>query len=493
MISQPSSRTSEVDAPLVRYRLFMCLAIIAVFALQKFIAVRQPYLLARLLGVDELALIKKWLGITVSCLFIAALVEYAWAFVPRLARRISSRLRFRPPVRSYAFYEFAFYLAASLFLLGDLQGVLLRPYIPAVPSPPLGTAVVWMCVWLVLLGVSSRARGCVDVDLVRFAFLIALTRITIYSYQEFASLYADMLRNIDRCLGLMLAGEFPYIDAPPPAMPYWPLTFLLYLPPKLMGWDFRASNLAVELATVLVALRFGIDRTADPRRTINARLSLPLLMLFRSWTSYSSDTQYPISVLFAVLFARSVASKGGAIQAVVLGAAVAANQTFGAFGLFIFPFWARRFGLRNAGRWTLIALATCLLLIAPFVVWNGKEFFRVTLLALEPFPVSHLAGQFSMRPLVENLFPHAAACLLVLTFVVVGALNWTQSNRSLVAATTAVGYGVFLLLLHRTFSHYYLPVMAMVVCLNYENSADRVTRTAAQQVLGLTSDEHSVL
>ena len=120
---------------------------------------------------------------------------------------------------------------------------------------------------------------------------------------------------------------------------------------------------------------------------------------------------------------------------------------------------------------TLIALSTCLVFIAPFVLWNAKEFFRVTLLSLEPFPSSFLAGRFSMRPLVEGVFPHAPLWLIGLTIVVVGALNWIQVDRARVAATTAIGYCVFLMLLHRTFTHYYLPVMAMVACLNYEPSA----------------------
>jgi chromate transport protein ChrA len=66
------------------------------------------------------------------------------------------------------------------------------------------------------------------------------------------------------------------------------------------------------------------------------------------------------------------------------------------------------------------------------------------------------------------LFPHAVPCLLGLTVVVVGALNWVQVDRSRIAATIAVGYCIFLFLLHRAFPHYYLLVMAMVVCVNYE-------------------------
>ena len=160
-----------------------------------------------------------------------------------------------------------------------------------------------MLVWAALFAATSRLKARVDVDLVRFLFLIAVSRLTMASCVPFEALYADMLRTIDRSLGLLLAGAFPYIAAPPPPMPYWPLTFLSYLPTRLMGWDMRATNVAFDMATVAVAIRFGIDRRQDPSRAITARLSLPVLMLYRSWAGFSIDTQYPISVLFAVLFA----------------------------------------------------------------------------------------------------------------------------------------------------------------------------------------------
>jgi hypothetical protein len=474
--------------PLVRYRLFLCLLIAFVFALERFIVIQKPYALARLLGVGDLTLVKKWLGIGVSFLFVGVLVEYAWAFLPRLARR---RVRWRVPERSYAFYERAFYVVASLFLFGDLQGWLLRGLLPPFPSPTLGEALAWMAVWAAVFATSSRLRARVDVDLVRFVFLILLTRSLMIAYVRYEAIYADMLRTIDRSLGLLLAGEFPYIDEPPPAMPYWPLTFLQYLPPRLLGWDLRTTNVVVDLATVLVALRLGIDRRDDPRRTINARLSLPLLLLFRTWTGYSSDTQFSLSVFFAALFARCVSSRGGLAQAVALGGAVAANQTFGIFGPFVLPFWIRRFGPRRAAVLTLASLSTCLVFLAPFLIWNPREFVRVTLLALAPFPVSFLAGHFSMRPLVEGLFPHAVACAAALTVAVVIGLNAVHSDRRRVAATIAVGYCVVLMLLHRTFSHYYLPVIAMIVCVDYEAPATAEDEKAPGERRGLQAQRAS--
>ena len=289
------------------YRLCLALVIASVFALQKFITVQKPYLLARLLGVNDLQLVRKWLGVMVSVLFVAALVEFAWAFLPRLCQR--RRWTWPRVERSYEFRAASFYIAASLFFLADLhRPFLCRWLVLTFPTPPLAIGLTLMGVWGGLLAGTRRWSGS-QRDLVRFGFLLIVTRVILYAYTPFDKVYGDMLRAIDRSLDLMLAGSFPYIDSPAPAMPYWPLTFLAYLPPKLVGLDLRLSNLAIELATVGVALSFGIDRRVPPIQTVVARFALPLLMLLRNWTYYS-ETQFSMSVLCALLFARAVSSKG---------------------------------------------------------------------------------------------------------------------------------------------------------------------------------------
>src|SRR5262249_36411598 len=159
---------------------------------------------------------------------------------------------------------------------------------------------------------------------------------------------------------------------------YWPGTFLLYTPAELLGVDYRVMNLIVEVATVLVVGSVRLNGGQEPG-AVTARLALPLLMLSPTWTFYSAETQYPVSVLAAVLFCRQLTSRGGTAQAVALGAAVAVNQTFGVFGLFVLPYWIRKFGLWRAALFTVLSLLVCAAAISPFVLWDAREFFRVTL------------------------------------------------------------------------------------------------------------------
>jgi hypothetical protein len=148
------------------------------------------------------------------------------------------------------------------------------------------------------------------------------------------------------------------------------------------------------------------------------------------------------------------------------------NQTFGVLGFFTLPFWVRQFGFRSAFRLTGIALSTCLLAISPFVVWNAKEFFRVTMLSLNAFTTAQLAGRFSLRPLMEGLFPYAPEVFLVTAIAVVIAINYSwRMNATQAAAIIALGYCIFLFCLHRTFSHYYLPVIAMILSIPYQDES----------------------
>jgi hypothetical protein len=137
-------------------------------------------------------------------------------------------------------------------------------------------------------------------------------------------------------------------------------------------------------------------------------------------------------------------------------------------GLFILPYWIRRFGHWGTLRLTLVALLSCFLVVSPFVCWNTNEFMRVTLLSLEPFSTEEIAGRFSLRPLLASAFSQAPEVFLPVAVAAVMAVNWYRSpGSSRVAAATALGYCFVLLLMHRSFSHYYLPVIAMVLSIPY--------------------------
>jgi hypothetical protein len=456
------------------YRLVLLVALVLVFSLQKFIEMRHVLRLPGLFEIENVDWTKLALGICTSILLFTLLVEFAsLAVARRVGRVLPPLISPRTTIHALDWYRFAFFLVAGIFLFGNLQSRLLSGYIQAIPAcPPLGVAIAWLAAWLVFALASLRAKPASRIDVAGFVCLILLTRIYAYCYHSFADIGGDMLSTIDRSQDLLLRGEFPYIDVPKPAMPYWPGTFLLYTPPKLVGWDYRMMNLIVEVATVFVAGSCGANGRLEPGSAAVARMALPLFMVFPSWTFYSAETQYPLSTLLAVLFCRSLTSLGGMSQAVALGAAVAVNQTFGVLGLFTLPFWVQRFGLRSSFRLTGIALFTCFLVISPFVVWNANEFFRVTLLSLNAFSTAQLAGRFSLRPLTEGLFPHASEMFFAAAIAVVIAINYfRRMNGSQAATIVALGYCIFLFCLHRTFSHYFLPVIAMILSIPYHEES----------------------
>ena len=293
----------------------------------------------------------------------------------RVVRLLPSRMgRISPPSPCPSTgHRTAFFLMAGLFFFASMQGRYLSGYIAATPSPGPAVALAWLSAWVGFALISLRHPPRWGVDLCGFVGLILVSRLYAYSYLPMIDIPGDMLSIIDRTLDLLIQGKFPYIDDPPPAMPYWPITFLQYAPPKVAGWDLRLSNLIVEVATVAVAFHFLTDRCLDHSDAVTARLALPTAMLFPSWTFYSAGTQYPVSVLLATLYCRSVTCLQGRSQAVTLGGAVAANQTFGALGLFLFPFWVRWFGPMRALRLTATALGICLLIICPFLFWNARK------------------------------------------------------------------------------------------------------------------------
>lgn len=457
------------------YRSALVVALFLVFSLQKLVQVRQVLRLPHVFEVENSGATKQWIGSCVSLLLLALLLEFATA---RVARWVVCLRPFRkgrdatPAPCSATCHRGVYYFLAGLFLFADLQGQFIAGYIAAPPSPGTAVALAWLAAWSGFALISLRRPPRWSVDLCGFLVLILVSRLHAYSCLPMSKISGDMLSTISRTLDLLIQGKFPYIDVPPPAMPYWPITFLQYAPCRLFGWDLRVANLVAELATVMVAFRFFPKDCLRNSDAVTARLALPTAMLFPSWTFYSAETQYPVSVLLAILFCRSVSCFQGRSQALALGAAVAANQTFGALGLFLFPFWGRWFGPMKAFRLTAKALILCLLIISPFLLWNAPEFFRVSLLSLKPFTPDQMAGTFSLRPVLDGLSPWVAPFLLVLTFAVVATFGFTwRGSKTEASVVITLGYCVVLLLLHRSFSHYFLPVIAMILAAPHSGCA----------------------
>ncbi|HTN77816.1 MAG TPA: hypothetical protein VL096_21305, partial [Pirellulaceae bacterium] len=343
-----------------------------------------------------------------------------------------------------------------------------------------GHALQWrlslLAVWLAVAITLWRTQATSGMYALAICGLIAATRVSSLVVDPGNVNGGDMLSNIDRVFGLLLQGQFPYVDEPPPAMPYWPATLLVYLPARLIGCDLRWTNVVLEVATALIAL---VPCFTRQKRAAIVDYLVPMMMLVPIWTHYGINTQYAPTVLVAVLFGQAVLRSGLNIQGCTLGLAVATSQMFGLFGVCIGPWWWRNFGLRSAIMATIVSLIVCLAWVGPFLAWDSREFCRVTLESLDAIPDSQLAGRVTLRPLLVSMHPRLPLALALSAMGGVALLNvrYRLSRRAIVVAL-ALAFYVVLILLHRTFTHYYLPVFALLA-LSPQVSCDTTTQSTS--------------
>jgi hypothetical protein len=320
--------------------------------------------------------------------------------------------------------------------------------------------VLLLAAWSVLAIAMWRAQAGGRGYALTLVGLVAATRISTLWVDPLNANGGDMLPTIGRSIAALLAGKFPYFDDPPPAMPYWPATLLCYLPPRALGCDLRWTNVVLETGAALVAMAPCFARGRRLRLT---DCLLPLMMLTPIWTHYGTNTQYAPTVFVAVLLGQTLLRGGLAMQAAALGLAVAATQMFGLFGLCVGPWWWRQWGLRRAIVGTVLSLIVCLAWTAPFLLWDGREFLRVTLASLDPMTDAEMAGRLTLRPLLADIHPKLPLLLALATIGSAMLLHVRyRLTRAALVASLALALFLVLALLHRSFTHYYLPVLALM-------------------------------
>lgn len=425
-------------------------------------AVAALLVLQRLAGVHATGGVRLVLGLVLSlalCAAVAALARPARG--PRFAK---------PPIKPARVYMILTPLA--------LAGVFAREAAPCMALPPRGAPVVSVIVvlgfWLVILARLFRKGGSPRLMLVALMGLTAGTSWMTMGAQPFDRLDGDMLAAIDRSLDELLAGRFPYVNHPPP-MPYPPLTFLAYLPPKLLGLDLRWTNLVLVVATVgatfllprRLADRNGPTASAagdSPPLLLN-QLLLPCLMLHPVWVQHGANGQYAPSLFFTMLLGFAVLFENPRAQAVALGLAVGSNQMLAACGPILFGHWLGRFGARRAAGLALMAAAVVLLIISPFLLWEPNRFIETAFLSRGRFDDATMAGRFSLLPPASRFLPRAD---LVGAVAAITAAAWVAFRRRSAGATVAAmasGLCVALMFQPVSFAHYFLPaiVLAAVV------------------------------
>jgi hypothetical protein len=433
-----------MDARMNAYRLLTGLAVAVLFAVQHTVA-------AYLTGTSRTVA-----GYAASLGFFAAVAEFATLSLGRRLAKGSGGAGDRVSVAGV-------FAIASLLLVFNLVSKTLSAYLALQRLPPPTVPLLVLVGWWVAMIGWVRWRGRSPRSLfVAFAGLVLGTRVLVLWVSPFDRLLGDMLPTIDRALGELLAGRFPYVDFPPP-MPYLPGTFLAYAPPKLLGCDIRVTNLALDVAAVAaVMLGPGGSREGPHTAPSAGRVALPFFMLHPVWTYASVNTHFSPSVFTAVLLARAVTSAGPRTQAVALGLAVGSNQMLGACGPILFGHWLGRYAPRRAFGLAGLSVAVFVAQIAPFLLWKPGPFLEVAFLNRRALPPEFMSGRFTLLPLVSGIGPHAGVVLsLVVLFVAVAYAMRAQGPETVVAAM-AMGLCGTLLLQPVSFSHYFLPVIALV-------------------------------
>jgi hypothetical protein len=421
------------------YRLTLGLLIAILFALQGTVQ-------SRLTGTP-----KEISGYVLSIAFILAVAEFATL---RLGRWIGrSSVERQPP--TVALGPVVSIASGLLFL--NLFAKFLSPYFTLQHRPPplwgtVGATTAWVCVLVLARRSQAPARLC----LIGLAGLVGASRLFVVLEVPFERLTGDMLATINRALALLLAGRFPYVSFPPP-MPYLPGIFLSYAPMKWFGGDLRLTNVVCETLTVLVAGSMFWRGNAGGRRIEVGRVALPLLMLNPVWTYFGTNSQYAPFLLVTVVFGRAILGAGPWAQAGALGLLLGTNQMLVIAAPIVFAWWLGRFGLRRALAFSAVSAVVFLAIIAPFLAWNPAEFARIAFDRRGALPLSLMAGRFTLYPLI-------AGYSMVLTglFLVAGILAARRARRpESVLATIAITLGAAMLVQPVSFTHYFLPVMAL--------------------------------
>lgn len=436
------------------YRLLMILIVISIYTFRVVVIRSTPLRIRPALG--YIATLGYFLG----------LLEFSTLVLLRGIRKLSRYLGFD------RLFGMVVVILATAFMIG----VFFSSHYSGYPSmrthaPPWIGRIAVLAIW-VGFATYLVTHPSIRTFVIGFAGLVLATRWHVYASIPFSELVreygADMLPNIDRSLGYLFAGEFPYVDRPPPPMPYFPLMFLPYAPAKLLGLDLRLVNLFFELATVALVMLWppiGSSRSiqVESGRTLCvAAVALPLLMLHPLWTFFAATTQFPPSIFLVVLFAKSMLIDQPYVQAIALATAVGGNPTTAIFGFPLAAYWLRRYGVRTALLSGATSFLSFFLILSPFLVWNAKKFVWVTAFSLDPFTSEHLAGRFTLVPLISIMGPTAVPMAIVVIVSIGSLLAYRTTRPESVAIIIGLSYCLTLFFFPRNMSWYFLPSIAMI-------------------------------
>jgi hypothetical protein len=393
---------------------------------------------------------KELTGYIISIAFFLAVAEFATLAVGRWLGR--GKLRETSTVS----LPTVMMIGTGLLVL-NLGAKALSPYFTLQHRPPpVGGVILTITAWVGVLILARRSKAPARVCLLGLAGLVGVSRLLVLLVVPLERLTGDMLATINKSLALLLAGRFPYVSFPPP-MPYLPGIFLAYAPTKWLGGDMRLTNVVCETLTALVAAGLFWRGTAPPRRIEIGRVALPLLMLNPVWTYFGTNTQYAPFLLVTVVFGRAMLAAGPLTQAGTLGLLLGTNQMLVVAVPIVFGWWIGQHGIKRALGLGVVSAVVFLAILAPFLAWNPSQFLRIAFDRRGSLPASVLAGRFTLFPLIRGSSP-----LLTLVILVAGMLVARHAKHpATVVATIAVALCAAMLVQPVSFTHYFLPVMAL--------------------------------
>lgn len=355
------------------------------------------------------------------------------------------------PIRAYLAIRSTIIIAAVLFLAWVIFQKDRRPLIPLL------VASTGLLLFAYLLVIQASPNPFIDVFVIdSLAVDHLLTGLNPYSGN-----YPDIYQ-----------GAYGYA----PSFTYWPAYLLSSVPGRLAG-DVRLTNLAAIVicgwGIYFLSRRNGGSRSEAYLLTLAlAAFPVGLFILEQAWVD-------PILCACAVLIAVALQDKRWGLAAIIAGITIATKQ----YGMLIaFPtlvYFVRTQGWREGFKTSCITGLVSLLLLVPFLIWDGLAFYKATIALLIEIP--NRADSLSIPALIHfftGSWPPGVLLLLIYVCLLLGSgfylLVVKQPNVAHWAfAVTFVHAGIFLAGKQAFCNYYYLLAILILLMLSLRRQWSR--------------------
>lgn len=315
---------------------------------------------------------------------------------------------------------------------------------------------------IALLVMAFRRGPGTAIAVVAFVLGIAI-RFPHMKYIPIEPARGDMLPLVQQAVDRLLQGQSPYTTYSMPwelPLTYFPLTWLAYLPTRLLGLDVRWTNIVAELAILFAVLHVERHTPVERRRFAPGTLLVVWGWIFLSPTVIAWDmvTSAPIGWVAIAWVLALVQTRWHRAASVVLGIAIATTPLIAVAVPLIGLCWWREGGLATTIRRGLLALGLGVLLLLPWFIWAPEPFLDGTIRwfnDLDRFPREKWRTQHTWAEITgfsgyfwEWRIEQWLKSIQVLSIGAICALfSWRGAQRSELAAHAVAAYVIFTLLI----------------------------------------------